>query len=286
MKVLYKVGQFAYKHLPEILTGLSIIGVTYVAISSAKASKKAEELKKEAEELKGEPLTKKEEIFAAAPAYVKPAVGVIITAGCIIGSNSFNRKQQVSLAATAIAMEKAYKQFKSKAIEKYGEDFEEVVKKAIADGGVKDAEPAKDGEELYYDESLREWYYADPKDVIIAHFSVKEKLDDDGECTLSDYREYLGLDWKPENDGIGWDIDSVIYCCSERNLRFDIVDETTSDGVSYKRIVPLIEPSPNYEFYAPWEEAYAHRLPFNDNYCNEECVNPAQIEENRKDEVK
>ena len=123
---------FVKRNASTILTGLGGIGVVATTITAVKATPKALRLIEEAETKKGEKLTKWEKVKTASPSYISTIGFGTVTIACILGAEFLNQRKQASLASVYVLLDQAYKDYKRKTVELYGEERDQEIMNAIA----------------------------------------------------------------------------------------------------------------------------------------------------------
>ena len=166
-KAIFKVR----KHSPEILVVTGVVGVVTSAVMACKATTKIstilDETKDtidhihedmEAGEIKGQEYThedgKKDLTLVYAHTGMKlvklygPSVALgVVSLGCIIKSNDILRKRNVALAAAYATVDKGFKEYRHRVIERFGEELDRELKYNIK---------AKEVEETVIDENGQE----------------------------------------------------------------------------------------------------------------------------------
>ena len=149
----HKVGFKLRKHSPEILVGVGVVGVVASAVMACKATLKVDEvvskskddvarIHKAAEEghtEAGEAYSKEDEKKDLTIVYAKtglklaktyaPAV-LLGTAsiGCILTSHRIIRKRNIALAAAYTAVDKGFKEYRGRVVERFGEELDKELK--------------------------------------------------------------------------------------------------------------------------------------------------------------
>lgn len=167
-----KAGLKFKKHSPEILAVVGTIGVVTSAVMACKATLKVNEVldqsKKDLETIKeshehgatphGIPYSeedyKKDLTIAYTQTGVKyvklygPAVAVgVASLACLLGSNHILRKRNVALAAAYTAVDKSFKAYRSRVVDRFGKELDRELRYNIK---------AKEVEEIITDENGEE----------------------------------------------------------------------------------------------------------------------------------
>ena len=211
-----KLKSLFKKKAPVILSMVSIGGVIGTAVMVAKDTPKAmklrEQLQKESQEnLKREPTTA-EYAVVTIRAYVPSIILGGITIGCILGANILNRKQQATLMSAYVLLDQSYKEYKKKIESMYGTEAARNIDQEIAKDhynyGVEVSESNGTDTLLFYEEH-QGYFERTMLEVRDAEYLLNRKFQKDGEASLNDWFELLGL---PEtNDGyiLGWSQEEV-----------------------------------------------------------------------------
>ena len=146
-RAIGKAGLTLKKHSPEILAVVGTVGVVASAVMACKATTKISEILDDTNEqldtIRGaanDPnLTdrysaedaKKDTMIVYVQTGVKfvklygPAVAVgVASLGCLLGSNHILRKRNVALAAAYTAVDKSFKAYRGRVVERFGEDLD------------------------------------------------------------------------------------------------------------------------------------------------------------------
>lgn len=149
-RTFHKVGFKLKKHSPEILVVAGVIGTVTSAVMACKATLKVSDVIDETKEsieiihacagkgLKtsdGEEYTQEIANKDLAIVYIQtgwkfaklygPAVLLGVTSiGCMVGSNHILRKRNIALGAAFTAMDKSFKEYRGRVIERFGKDLD------------------------------------------------------------------------------------------------------------------------------------------------------------------
>lgn len=151
---LHKAGFKLKKHSPEILITVGVIGTVVSAVMACKATLKVHEIVDETKDLvdkihegveqekltaDGEPYTQELANKDLTIVYAKtglkfvklygPAVAVGLTSlGCILASNNILHKRNVALGAALTAVDKSFREYRDRVIERFGEGLDRELK--------------------------------------------------------------------------------------------------------------------------------------------------------------
>lgn len=180
---LHKAGFQVKKHSPEILLTTGIVGVVGSAVMACKATTKVSAILEETKEnidvvhagmeegeINGVEYTQEDGKKDLAIMYAQTGLKLVklygpalvlgtASIGCILASNNIIRKRNAALAAAYSAIDSSFKGYRSRVIERFGEDLDRELKYNIK---------AKEVEEIVVDENGKETTvkktveYADP----------------------------------------------------------------------------------------------------------------------------
>lgn len=144
-RAVSKVGFKLQKHSPEILVGLGVIGTVASAVLACKATTKASDILEEAkekidqihmvsenesidEEMYSKEDAQKDMTIVYAQTGVKlvklyaPAIGLgVLSIASILTSHNILRKRNIALAAAYKAIDKGFKDYRKRVVERFGE---------------------------------------------------------------------------------------------------------------------------------------------------------------------
>ena len=179
-RTLNRTGLKIKKHSPEILLAAGTVGVVVSGVMACKATLKVNEILDEskqqidtihsvaadpnmAEKYTAED-SKKDLAIVYTQTAVKmiklygPSVGLgVVSLGCMIGSNRILSKRNVALAAAYTAVDKSFKEYRGRVIERFGKQLDKELRYNIK---------AKEIEEVSKDENGREVVKKEVVDVI------------------------------------------------------------------------------------------------------------------------
>jgi hypothetical protein len=147
---LHKVGFKFKKHSPEILVVVGVVGVVASTVMACKATTKVSEIVDESKQtietihdaLENEKHTADGEVYTQEDAnkdlaivytqtglkfaklYGPSVVLGVASIACIIGSHRILRKRNVALAAAFATVDKSFKEYRGRLVERFGEDLD------------------------------------------------------------------------------------------------------------------------------------------------------------------
>ena len=218
------------RNSPTILTFASVAGLIASVVSSSKASKKA---------------TLNEENKPVIQYYIPTILLTSATAASMITANVIGRKQYANAMATAIAIEKMYRDYKKKT--------ENLVKDNVEHTYTKDDYPGEkvDGSDefpLFYDPRGYRYFNRSMEEMIDANLNLNKKFIDRGFVSLNEYYDLLGLPTIESGDEIGWSEEAgyTYYNYKWIGIEYDLV--TMDDGLECYVIRFTNEPTADYVY--------------------------------------
>lgn len=170
---LHRVGFKLKKHSPEILVGAGIVGVVSSAVMACKATMKLDEVLDEPKEKiekihelmdnpekvpEGKEYTKEDGKKDLTIMYTQSAVKVIklyapavalgtISIAAILGGHHILRKRNFALAAAYATIDKGFKEYRGRVIERFGEELDKELKYNIKAKEIEETVVNEDGTE-------------------------------------------------------------------------------------------------------------------------------------------
>lgn len=246
---IHKFGFKVKEHSPELLVIGGTIGVVVGAVMACKATLKVSEVLTEAKEQvdtihevantpeMAEKYTaedrKKDLTIVYAQTGVKmlklygPAIiigGVSLT--CILASHKIMRKRNVALAAAYATVERGYKQYRGRVIERFGEELDRELRYGIKAKQIEETVVDEDGSETvvtktvqtvdpnsyseyarFYDDGCVGWTKNAELNLMFlkqAQNMFNNKLQTRGYVFLNEVYEYLGIPMTQAGQVVGW----------------------------------------------------------------------------------
>lgn len=252
--------RFVKRNAPTILTYMGGAGVVATSVMAVKATPKALQLIEEAKKEKGDDLTKLEIVQVAGPIYIPAMLVGISTIVCVFGANVLNKHQQAALTSAYALLDNAFKEYKAKLVELYGEETHHDVMNAIA---IEKAEKRyvhseclcnscdlsveeDDGTpKLFYDEHSNRYFMTTIEQVISAEYHLNRNFTLRGYSYLNEFYDFLGIEPTDYGSVLGWAVnDDEIYW-----IDFNHRKVVTDDGLEFYAIETPYGPT-----YEPWDE--------------------------------
>lgn len=198
---------------PTILSCIATIGTVATAVLAVRATPKAliscSNLDVEHFENGKDDPTPAEYLKVAWKPYI-PAVAVGLgTIVCILSANGLNRKQQATITSAYVLLENAYKEYKNKLKDIYGEETDTEVRKAVAKDNYTGDPDVTDGKLLFYDEYSNRYFERTMEEVIDAEYHLNREFILEGDVKLNKFYELLGLPGTELGAVVGWDCESA-----------------------------------------------------------------------------
>lgn len=241
-----KIQKALMRNSPLILTCIGAAGTIATAVLTGRATIKAVRIVDESEVY-----SKKEIVKTVWKEYI-PAAGVgIATIACIFGANALNKRQQAALISAYALLDRSYREYKAKVKDVLGAESEQKVESAIAEEKCKASHIVPKGENLLFYEP----YYGEPfertmLEVQDAEYKLNQKFAIEGEATLNDFYEFLGLDPIVTGYSIGWSQEFSFDNYNYQWIEFEHIPKEADDGMVYYMInMPF---APSYGIFVPF----------------------------------
>lgn len=244
-----QAGLFLSKNMPTILTIAGSVGVVLTAVTTANATVKAVCLVNEAECQKKDTLTKKEVFVTTAPSYIPPILIGSATIACVVASNLLNKRQQASLASAYMLLDTTFRDYKKKVVEMYGENADKDVKAELLKERYKEQRIVKirtDETLLFYIDQYGQIFERTFAEVQDAEYQLNRKMAMDGEASVNDFFELLGLETNEVGACLGWDQEGICDFFMPPWIDFEHQLVRMEDGMECFIINFVTEPTPGH----------------------------------------
>ena len=246
--LLGKSQVFLKRNSATILTCVGAVGVIATTVTAVKATPKALALLEKAKEEKGDDLTKLETVKIAAPVYVPSVVIGVSTLACIFGANILNKHSQASVMSAYALADSAYKDYRKKVDEIYGEEAGHQVRAGIAKDKYEDTEiEVTDGNVLYYDFYSGRYFEASPTFVKTAEYELNRKLMMDDCVYLNEWYYLLDIDPLAHGLDFGWTTCGNMDMYWQTWIDFHHEKVLMDDGLECVIISFMQDPYPEFE---------------------------------------
>ena len=237
------------KHSPEILMGVGVVGVVVTTVTACRATMKLNDILDECEETRDKIKSVQEN-----PAYddrysdedaqkdltinyvqtgVKiaklyaPSVALgVLSVGCLVGSHSVMQKRNAALSAAYLTVDKSFKEYKQRVIDRVGEEVEKEIRYGIKAEEVVETVTDEDGNETtvtetvkmmnpnlysdyarFFDEASPYWQ-KDPEYNLVFLKAQQQYANDllraKGRLFLNDVYDMLGIEKTKAGQIVGW----------------------------------------------------------------------------------
>lgn len=249
--LLSKSQLFVKRNSTTILSVVGAVGVVATTVTAVKATPKALLLLEQAKEEKGEPLTKLETVKIAGPVYLPSAVIGAGTIACIFGANVLSKRSQASLMSGYALIDGAYKDYRKKVDELYGNEAGEQVRAELAKDNYDETEhkQIEETNRLYYDFYSGRYFEATPYAVKRAEYEINRTLMLDDGVYLNEWYQLLDLEPLEHGWDFGWAscANSDMYWQTWIDFHHEVT--TMDDGLECIIISFNQEPYPEFEDY-------------------------------------
>lgn len=199
---------------PVLLTGAAVAGAVATAVLAAKAGYKARGIVVENERAKGAELELREKVELTWLCYAAPAVSATSTACAALGIHMIHSKRNAALAGLYAITANKLDDFRDAAEARLGPKKIQEINDYVAqtqlerceeDGFVNneivDIGP---GEENIFFEWAGRWCKGNINTINAAINSINKQLNEEGDATLNDFYDAVGLPPTPQGEDFGW----------------------------------------------------------------------------------
>lgn len=237
------------KHSPEILVVTGTVGVVVSTVMACKATTKAGAILDEAKDKidaihevvdtpeLAEKYTKEDEKKDLAIVYTQtavefvklygPAVALgVASIGCILTSHNIMRKRNIALAAAYATVDKGFKEYRGRVVERFGETLDKELKYGIKAQEIEETIVDENGEEKiikktvgvvdpnnisdyarFFDDGCKGWEKNPEYNLMFlkqAQNWANDRLKARGHLYLNEVYEYLGIPMTKAGHEVGW----------------------------------------------------------------------------------
>ena len=169
---------FLKRHSSTILSCIGAVGTIATAALAVQATPKALKLIEDYKEYDDEVLPPIEVVKLCWKCYIPAAAVGLSTIVCILGANALNKKQQAAIMSAYAMLDNAYKDYKNKAKELYGEDSDSRIQEEIAKDKLNNVRISKSADAQLFFDMRRGEYFESTMELVV--------LDDGLECYIVD----------------------------------------------------------------------------------------------------
>lgn len=197
---------------PVLLVGTAIAGVVTTAVLAARAGYKARGMVITAEAETLQPLDNKEKAKLTWLCYAAPAVSGASTIAAVLGVHTIHTKRHAALAGLYAVTTSKLDDYQAEAEKLLGSKKTQQLNDAMGQKAVDEGRPfdSKEvivlggGTELMHDNLTNRWFMGSVPIVEKAIYDLNVRLLEDGDVSLNDYYEFVGLDAVPLGENMGW----------------------------------------------------------------------------------
>lgn len=258
-KVFHKTVNVVKDHSPEILMVTGVVGTVTSGVLACKATLKAVDIVNEAkenidiihealerEDISEEQYSEEDSKKDLAIVYTQTAVKMLktyapalilggLSIGCMVSSNSIMKKRNIALAAAYATVDKSFKEYRNRVIDRFGEEVDKQIKYNLDTVKVTEVVEDEDGNQkkvkktievansptmyspyaMIFDETNPYW----EKDAELNRFFLEsrqwqanDKLKANGRLFLNEVYEMLGREPTKAGQIVGWvyDLDNPV----------------------------------------------------------------------------
>ena len=166
------------KHSPEILMGVGVVGVVTGTVMACRATLKLNDILEEAQETRDkikevasnpnyeDKYTEEDAKKDLAVNYIQtgvkvaklyaPAVAVgVAGVGCVLASHDIMKKRNVALSAAYLTVDKSFKEYKQRVVDRFGEEVEKEIRYGIKAEEIVETVTDEDGNETTVTETVK-----------------------------------------------------------------------------------------------------------------------------------
>ena len=237
------------KHSPEILMGVGVVGVVTGTVMACRATLKLNDILEEAQETRDkikevasnpnyeDKYTEEDSKKDLAVNYIQtgvkvaklyaPAVAVgVAGVGCVLASHDIMRKRNVALSAAYLTVDKSFKEYKQRVVDRFGEEVEKEIRYGIKAEEIVETVTDEEGNETtvtetvktmnptlysdyarFFDEASPCWQN-DPEYNLMFLRAQQQYANDllraKGRLFLNDVYEMLGIEKTKAGQIVGW----------------------------------------------------------------------------------
>lgn len=268
----HKFGFALRKHSPEILVLGGAVGVVAGTVMACKATTKVgsiiddsnekikavKEYSERPEVIESGEYTERDRKKAITILYTKrglelaklyaPAVFVeVISLGCMLKSHNILRKRNVALASAYAIVDKSFKDYRGRVIERFGQELDKELKYNIKTKEVEEIVVDEDGKEkpvkktvktidaytpseyaFFFDDTCTGWVKnaeANKKFLLQVQGWANEKLQSQGHLFLNELLDMLGAGRTRAGNEVGWMYDKDGVVCGDNYIDLGIFDQ-------------------------------------------------------------
>lgn len=214
-----KLTKSAVRNAPILTTVAAVGGTVGVAVLASRAGVKAHDVLRREERVRKvkeqEPLKVQEKVALTWKFYVPTVLCVVATISAIVTLNRVGQSRAASAAALYTMSEAAFREYRERVAEKFGEEGAEELVEEIAQAKVDRNPPRSEvvivGEEVLFMDSYSGRYFKGSVEEIRSYVNeINHEVITNMYASLSEFYDKLGLDPTASSDEIGWNSDNLL----------------------------------------------------------------------------
>ena len=252
MKALFdvifnKCSKFVIKHSVEIAMGAAAVGVGLTVFTTSKATLKVNDI------CKDESLTKSEKIKKSIKPAAPAVVSIALTYAAITAMFICGKRRQAALLAVLASTQQVFQQYRNNVRNEKGSSEEakifakSTVEAKNLDKMVDSVPVPKDNKLIWCESITGQFFEAEEIDVLRAEYVLNMLLVKEGEVTLNEFFNALGIDETDEGNIYGWSQELGYDWFGYMWVDFQHVIHRDKSGREYRLITYPYLPHLNYE---------------------------------------
>lgn len=225
------VKQVFDKHGPEIALGIGIAGSCTAIIMAIKETPRAEKLLAEAKQTTDDKNSYRKKVLKTVlPCYIPAIATEMLSITMMVFGNRLSAKKNAALAAAYTISETAFKEYRSKVIEKIGDKKERSIRDDICKSEIEKNPVSKNeviiassGNTLFYDSFSGRYFQSDIETVKQIENRINKRLLTEMEISLNELYYELGLRCTEQGNQFGFHVDDGL-------IDFTFSSQITDDG--------------------------------------------------------
>ena len=242
-----KATYFFKKHLPDILTGVSIVGVGLTAYMAHKDTLREKEIFNFER-----PETGVQKALCYVETYWRTGLTAAGTMAAIIFCRKVTAEQLAAMVATCAAVEQRFNAYREIVRKEFGKEKErdiyiETAQSLDPDWGITPPLPEKaddyDDSYVFYDAFSNRYFVSSVEKVQQAMYHINRNFAMRGYACANEYYNMLGLDGIPNGDNIGWESVDLMESGLAPWIGFESELKIWDDGTKYYILYFEVDPS-------------------------------------------
>lgn len=202
--IVSRARKAAADNTPTILTAIGVTGTIATAVLASKASFKAADILSE----ESPHLEPKEKLEKTWKLYIPAATTGAVTLACIVTANRVSNRRAAALASAYSISQEAFREYKDKVFQKFGEKKEQAVRDEITQEKVDKNPPGQivlvGSDVLCRDAHSGRYFNSNLEEIRAAVNDINWQLINEDYASLTDFWEKIGLTQTAESDDVGW----------------------------------------------------------------------------------